>query len=115
MQHTTLTPVSRILLEVHDDSQTAQTITATVVISTEGKSNIVRSKMWRERKSNQHDTYKSCTCRVLPPLVREVPRFVTGVWWRGRNRFRLDCQRGNGEKEHPRRGTLGKCQQGKKH
>lgn len=47
--------------------------------------------------------------------VREIPRFVTGVWWRGRNGFRLDCQRGNGEKEHPRRGALGKGQKGKRH
>lgn len=35
---------------------------------------------------------------------------LQGYGGRG-NRFRLDCQRGNSEKEHPRKRKLDECQQ----
>lgn len=37
----------------------------------------------KTEKYTQDETFKSCTCRVLKPSVREIPCFVTEIWRRG--------------------------------
>lgn len=55
-------------------------------------------------------------CSVLKPLagVRgEYLVLLQGYGGGGGKRFRLDCQKGNSEEGHPRRGRLGKSHQRK--
>lgn len=49
------------------------------------------------------------TCRALRPLVREIPCFVTGTGGGGAG-LGWDVRKGTVKMEHPRRGTLEKCQ-----